>query len=73
MQSSNSYKRPILKKQFRKSFKKSAARMRIDGKQFYRELCELCFASEDAAKIASWIKTIFETKPAFLSVKKPPW
>jgi hypothetical protein len=45
---------------------------RIDGKQFYWELRELGFASADAAEIASWIKTIFDTQPAFLSGKKAP-
>jgi hypothetical protein len=44
--------------------------MRIDGKQFYRQLRELGFPSEDAAEIASWIKTIFETQSALLSRKK---
>jgi hypothetical protein len=44
--------------------------MRINGKQFYGELRELGFASEDAAEIASWIKANFETQPAFLSGKK---
>ena len=51
------------------------ALLRIDGKQFFGELCELGFKVEDSQEIVSWVKLIYEQKShadsgaAFLSGK----
>ena len=49
--------------------------LRIDGNQFFGELCELGFKVEDSQEIVSWVKLIYEQKShvgsgaAFLSGK----
>lgn len=43
--------------------------LRIDGRQFYRELREMGFPAPAASEVVSWIKRIYERKPTFLCGK----